>query len=42
MVVVMLALTFLAPVLIMPLFNKYEPLKDAELKAAVEKLVRTS
>jgi STE24 endopeptidase len=29
-------LTFVAPVLIMPLFNKYTPLEDGELKASVE------
>lgn len=32
-------LTFLTPTLIMPLFNKYEPLGDQELKKAVEDLV---
>ncbi|MCL2389387.1 MAG: M48 family metallopeptidase [Elusimicrobia bacterium] len=31
-----LLLTFVAPVLIMPLFNKYTPLEDGELKTSVE------
>lgn len=31
-----LALTFVAPVLIMPLFNKFTPLPDGELKQAIE------
>jgi STE24 endopeptidase len=29
-------LTFLAPVVILPLFNKFEPLEDGELKTAVQ------
>ncbi|MFC1501769.1 M48 family metallopeptidase, partial [Elusimicrobiota bacterium] len=32
-----LFLTFVAPVVIMPLFNKFVPLEDGELKSAVEK-----
>jgi len=31
-----LIITFVAPVLIMPLFNKYEPLEDGELKTELE------
>jgi STE24 endopeptidase len=31
-----LLLTFLAPVLLMPLFNKFEPLPGGELKSAIE------
>lgn len=31
-----LVLTFFAPVLLMPLFNKFEPLPDGELKGAIE------
>lgn len=31
-----LLLTFLAPVLLMPLFNKFEPLPEGELKSAIE------
>jgi len=31
-----LIITFIAPVLIMPLFNKYEPLEDGELKTELE------
>ena len=35
MVVIMLALTYLAPRYIMPLFNKFEPLESDELKSAI-------
>ena len=35
-VVFLLIVQFVAPVLIMPLFNKYEPLADGELKTALE------
>jgi STE24 endopeptidase len=31
-----LLLTFFAPVVLMPLFNKFEPLPDGELKSAIE------
>lgn len=34
--VVQLILTFLAPTLIMPLFNKFTPLEDGELKNAIQ------
>lgn len=33
---IQLVVTFVAPVLIMPLFNKYEPLEDGELKHSIE------
>ena len=36
-----IALTFLAPVVVMPLFNKFYPLADSELKAAIEKYARS-
>ena len=35
-VVILLIVQFVAPVLIMPLFNKYTPLSEGELKAALE------
>ena len=35
-----LFLTFIAPVVIMPLFNKFIPLEDGELKTAVENYAR--
>ena len=36
-----LVLTFLAPVIILPLFNKFYPLEDGELKAAIEDYARS-
>jgi STE24 endopeptidase len=36
-----IALTFLAPVVVMPLFNKFYPLGDGQLKAAIEKYARS-
>ena len=36
-----LILIFLAPVLIMPLFNRFEPLPDSELKTAIESFAKT-
>jgi len=36
LVVIQIVLMFLAPTLIMPLFNKFEPLEDGELKSAIE------
>ncbi|HPA78187.1 MAG TPA: M48 family metallopeptidase, partial [Kiritimatiellia bacterium] len=33
-------LMFIAPVVIMPLFNKFEPLEDGELKTAIENYAR--
>ncbi|MCP4049461.1 MAG: M48 family metallopeptidase [bacterium] len=38
-VVFQLFILFIAPVWIMPLFNKFEPLKNKELKEAIEKYV---
>ncbi len=35
-----LLLTFLAPVLLMPLFNKFEPLAEGELRTAIESFAR--
>lgn len=35
-------LMFLYPSVIAPLFNKFEPLKDEELKTKIETLVRTN
>jgi STE24 endopeptidase len=35
-----LVLTFLAPVLLMPLFNKFEPLPEGDLKSAIEAFAR--
>jgi STE24 endopeptidase len=35
---VMLALAFLAPSLLLPLFNKFEPMPDGPLRAGIEKL----
>src|SRR3989344_8530843 len=37
MAVVQIFFLFIAPVLIMPLFNKFLPLQDGELKTAIEK-----
>ncbi len=34
----MLAITYLAPSLIMPLFNKFEPMEDGELKEAIYRM----
>jgi STE24 endopeptidase len=36
-----MALTFLAPVIILPLFNKFYPLEDGELKTAIEKYAKS-
>ncbi|MBW2171967.1 MAG: M48 family metallopeptidase [Deltaproteobacteria bacterium] len=36
-----IVLTFLAPVIILPLFNKFYPLEDGELKAAIEDYARS-
>jgi STE24 endopeptidase len=36
-----LVLTFIAPVVIMPLFNKFFPLKDGELKTAIENYAKS-
>ena len=38
--VIQLFLSFIAPVVIMPLFNKFIPLKESELKAAIEEYAR--
>ena len=35
-----LLITFIAPVFIMPLFNKYTPLEDGELKTELEKICK--
>jgi STE24 endopeptidase len=35
-IVFQLSLTFIAPVVIMPLFNKYTPLEDGQLKTSIE------
>ncbi len=35
-----LALTYLAPSIIMPLFNKFEPMQDGELKEAIYQMAR--
>ena len=40
-VVFQLVLTFLAPVIILPLFNKFYPLEDGELKSAIEDYARS-
>jgi len=40
-VVFQIVLTFLAPVVILPLFNKFHPLGDGELKAAIENYARS-
>ncbi len=40
-VVFQIVLTFFAPVLILPLFNKFYPLGDGELKAAIENYTRS-
>ena len=37
-----LAMTFIAPVVILPLFNKFVPLEDGELKTAVETYARNA
>ncbi|MCA6071826.1 MAG: M48 family metallopeptidase [Endomicrobium sp.] len=39
-VVFQLFLTFIAPIVIMPLFNKYTPLEDGELKTSVEEYAK--
>jgi STE24 endopeptidase len=39
-VVIQLFLTFIAPVVIMPLFNKFIPLEDGELKSSIENYAR--
>jgi STE24 endopeptidase len=39
-VILELFITFIAPVAIMPLFNKYTPLEDGELKNSVEKYAK--
>ncbi len=36
-----IALTYLAPILIMPLFNQFKPLPNSELKQAIEDYART-
>lgn len=36
MTIIQLLLIFIAPYVIMPLFNKYEPLEDGELKSTIE------
>lgn len=38
--IVQILLTFVAPVLLMPIFNKFVPLEDGELKASVESYAR--
>ncbi|NIP94654.1 MAG: M48 family peptidase, partial [Akkermansiaceae bacterium] len=35
-----LTVTYLAPSLIMPLFNKFEPMKEGELKEAIYAMAR--
>ena len=40
-VLVQLVLTFIAPVVIMPLFNKFFPLEDSELKTAIENYAKS-
>ena len=40
-VLVQIALTFFAPVVILPLFNKFYPLEDGNLKAAIENYARS-
>ena len=35
-----LLLTYLAPAFILPLFNKFEPMPDGELKSAIEEMAR--
>ena len=35
-----LLITFIAPVFIMPLFNKYTPLEDGDLKTELEKYAK--
>ncbi|MDR0401557.1 MAG: hypothetical protein LBH27_00920, partial [Endomicrobium sp.] len=32
---------FIAPIIIMPIFNKYTPLEDGELKSSIEKYIKT-
>ncbi len=39
-VIVQLAIMFVAPVWLMPLFNKFEPLEEGELRAAIEGYAR--
>lgn len=36
-----IALTFLAPVVLMPLFNKFQPLPEGELRGAIESFARS-
>lgn len=38
--VISLSLSYLAPTLIMPLFNKFEPMPEGELKVAIEKMAK--
>ncbi len=38
--IIQLLLFYIAPVWIMPLFNKFEPLEDGELKSAIENFAR--
>jgi STE24 endopeptidase len=40
LVAIQLLLLFVAPAFIMPMFNKFEPLPDGELKQAIESLAR--
>jgi STE24 endopeptidase len=40
--VVMLALTYAAPAIILPMFNKFSPLEDGPLKAAILEYTRTN
>ena len=40
-VVFQIVLTFFAPVVILPLFNKFHPLEEGELKAAIENYARS-
>jgi len=39
--VIQLALTYIAPSVFLPLFNKFEPMKDGELKSAIEDMAKT-
>ena len=40
-VLIQLVLTFIAPVVIMPLFNKFFPLEDGDLKTAIENYAKS-
>ncbi len=40
-VVIQIVLTFVAPVVILPLFNKFSPLADRDLKTAIENYARS-